>query len=307
MEQQQIENRNRYALITGATSGIGYELAKLFAEDGYHLILVARNQDRLQEVTDELKNAYSVEITPHAKDLFVPGAAEEVYTFAKNLGVTVDVLVNDAGQGEWGPFTDTELERDIDIVQLNIIALISLTKLFLRDMVQRNEGKILQVGSEAGATPMPLLSVYAATKAFVLSFSAALANEMEDKNITITVLLPGATDTDFFHKAHQHHTVTYKEKKLDDPARVAKDGYAALMRGENRIISGSKAKMHVLMSDLLGDEMAASNARKLNEPSDKAGREESSHGPSRKEREAIHATEGDYGTGNEREKEIKPF
>lgn len=307
MQQQQTDNRNRYALITGATSGIGYELAKLFAAGGHHLILVARNKERLQEVTDELKNAYSVEITPHAKDLFVPGAAEEVYAFVKNMGITIDVLVNDAGQGEWGPFIDTELERDIDIIQLNIIALISLTKLFLRDMVHRNEGKILQLGSEAGATPMPLLSVYAATKAFVLSFSAALANEMKDKNITITVLLPGATDTDFFHKAHQQHTVTYKEKKLDDPAKVARDGYEALMNGKNRIISGATAKKHVVMSDMLGDEMAANNARKLNEPSNKEGRTEITHEPSKKEREAIHAPEGDYGSRVRPEEEIKPF
>ncbi|WP_346320209.1 SDR family oxidoreductase [Chitinophaga sp. YIM B06452] len=307
MENQHLENRNRYALITGATSGIGYELAKLFAADGYHLILVARNEERLQEVTDELKNAYSVEITPHAKDLFVPGAAEEVYEFAKSLGVSVDVLVNDAGQGEWGPFITTELQREIDIIQLNIIALISLTKLFLRDMVNRNEGKILQLGSEAGATPMPLLSVYAATKAFVLSFSAALANEMKDKNITITVLLPGPTDTDFFHKAHQQNTVGYKEKKLDDPADAAKDGYEALMRGESKVISGSTARTHVFMSDLLGDTLAAANARKLNEPSDKAGREEITHEPSKKEREAIQAVEGDYGKDGQREEEVKPF
>jgi uncharacterized protein len=307
MENQNLENRNRYALITGATSGIGYELAKCFAADGYHLILVARNDARLQEVTNELKNAYSVEITPHAKDLFVPGAAQEIYDFTKSMGITVDVLVNDAGQGEWGPFITTDLQRDIDIVQLNIIALISLTKLFLHDMVNRNDGKILQVGSEAGATPMPLLSVYAATKAFVLSFSAALANEMKDKNITITVLLPGPTDTDFFHKAHQQNTVTYKEKKLDDPGDVARDGYEALMKGESKVISGSTARTHVFMSDLLGDTLAAANARKQNEPSDKAGREEITHEPSRREREAIHATEGDYEKGGQREEEIKPF
>ena len=154
---------------------------------------------------------------------------------------------------------------------------------------------------------MPLLSVYAATKAFVLSFSAALANEMKDKNITITVLLPAPTDTDFFHKAHQQHTVTYKEKKLHDPATVAKNGYEALMKGENKIVSGSTAKMHVFLSDLLGEEMAAGNARKQNEPSDKEGRTTITHEPSRREREAIHATEGDYQKGVRPDEEIKPF
>ncbi len=141
----------------------------------------------------------------------------------------------------------------------------------------------------------------------MLSFSAALANEMKDKNITITVLLPGATDTDFFHKAHQQNTVTYKEKKLDDPANVARDGYQALTRGRARSYPGSTAKLHVFMSDLLGDTLAAENARKLNEPSDKAGREEIHTRAVEEGKEAIHATEGDYEKGGQREEEIKPF
>lgn len=290
-----IENRNKYALITGATSGIGYELAKLFAKDSYNLILVARNQDRLQDITDELKRNYAIEVTPLAKDLFNPAAAREIYDTTKGMGITVDVLVNDAGQGEWGPFIETDLNRDLEIIQLNIASLLSLTKLYLKDMVSRNEGKILQLGSEAGTTPMPLLSVYAATKAFVLSFSAALVNELRDTNITVTVLLPGATDTDFFHKAGQEDTVTYRESKLAAPEVVAKDGYDALMKGESKIISGTKTKMHVFMNDLLGTKGAANNARKLNEPSDKAiGEKLPEHVTSREEREAIGRTEGDY-------------
>jgi short-subunit dehydrogenase len=287
------ENRNKYAVITGATSGIGFELAKLFAADSYNLILVARSEERLQSVTDRLKQQYSIEVTPIAKDLFIPGAAKEVYEQVKGMNITVDVLVNDAGQGEWGPFVETALDRDIDIVQLNIISLLTLTKLFLQDMVQRNEGKILQLGSEAGTTPMPLLSVYAATKAFVLSFSAALSEELRDKDITITVLLPGATDTDFFHKANQDGTVVYREKELAPPEDVAKDGYEALMRGENKIISGARTKMHVMMNDLLGTVMSAKNARKLNEPSTKErGRDMSSHEASLEEREHISAQTG---------------
>jgi short-subunit dehydrogenase len=282
------DHRNQYALITGSTSGIGYELAKLFAKDGYNLILVARNKQRLQEVTDELKQQFGVEITPLAKDLMNPYAAEEIYDTTKEMGITVNVLVNDAGQGQWGPFMETELERDLEIVQLNIASLISLTKLFGRDMVQRNEGKILQLGSEAGTTPAPLLSVYAATKAFVISFSVALANELKDTNITVTVLLPGSTDTDFFHKADMEDTVAYREKELDNPENVARDGYEALQKGESKIISGAKTKMHVFMSDLFGQELSASNMRKQMMPSDKKeGRTSPSHAASRKERESI--------------------
>jgi uncharacterized protein len=287
------DNRNKYALITGATSGIGYELAKLFAKDGYNLLLVARSEERLQQVTDKLKQAYAVEVTPIAKDLFLSATASDIYNITKDMGIQVDVLVNDAGQGEWGPFVETSLERDLDVIQLNIASLVALTKYFLRDMVKRNEGKILQLGSEAGTTPAPLLAVYAATKAFVLSFSAALANELKDTNITITALLPGATDTDFFHKAKQEDTVTYREKELLSPEEVAKDGYEALMKGESKIISGAKTKMHILMSDLLGQKMSAANMRKQMEPSKKAtGPKKPGHKASREEREHIIETTG---------------
>jgi short-subunit dehydrogenase len=293
-------NRNQYALITGGTSGIGYELAKLFAKDGYNLILVARNKELLQKTTDELKQQYSVEITPLAKDLFQPNAAEEIYNTVCQMGITVNVLVNDAGQGQWGPFVETDLRRDLDIIQLNICSLVSLTKYFLRDMVQRNEGKILQLGSEAGTTPIPLLATYAATKAFVVSFSVALADELRDTNITVTVLLPGATDTDFFHKANQENTITYREKSLLSPEEVAKDGYDALMKGESKIISGAKTKMHVMMADLLGSKASAASLRKQMEPSDKPaseGRTQITHDASRRERESIEQTDssdGDY-------------
>ncbi|WP_343673563.1 SDR family oxidoreductase [Chitinophaga sp.] len=302
MEPVNVENRNKYALITGATSGIGFELAKCFAKDSYNLILVARNEERLNEVTNKLKEEFSIEVTPIAKNLFAPESAEEIYEQTKKMGITVDVLVNDAGQGEWGPFVDTSLERDLDIIHLNIIGLLSLTKLFLREMVRRNEGKILQVGSESGTTPTPLLSVYAATKAFVLSFSAALAEELRDTNVTVTVLLPGATDTDFFHKAGQEDTITYRESELASPEEVAKDGYEALMKGERKIVSGNKTKLHVWMNDIFGSKMAASNARKLNEPShNTAGEKLPEHEASLNEREYItqHSGErdGDLITG----------
>jgi uncharacterized protein len=287
------ENRNKYALITGATSGIGYEITRLFAKDSYNLILVARDSERLQGIADELKTEFGIEVTPMAKDLFLPLSATEIYEEVQEMGITVDVLVNDAGQGEWGAFTDTDLERDLDIIQLNIASLVALTKYFLKDMVARNEGKILQVGSEAGTTPGPLFAVYSATKAFVLSFSAALANELKDTNITITALLPGATDTDFFHKAKQEDTVVYKETNLAPPEEVAEDGYKALMKGESKIISGAKTKMHVFMSDLLGTKLGAANMRKQLEPSKKkGGRKKSEHQASIEERESIQKQTG---------------
>ncbi len=300
------EHRNRYVLITGATSGIGFELARLFAGDSYNLIIVARDEQRLQEVADELKRNFSIEVNPLPADLFRPDAADMIFEKVKELGVTIDILVNDAGQGEWGHFLDTPLERDREVVQLNILSLLSLTKLFAGEMVARGEGRILQLGSEAGTAPMPLLAVYAATKAFVISFSMALADELKDTGVKVTVLLPGATDTDFFHKANQQETVTYKEKKLADPAKVARDGYEALMKGERKVISGSKTWFHVWMNDLLGDQMAAANARKMMESSDSeeaAGMPE--HTASRMERERINDLTGKESGDRGQEQSIK--
>jgi uncharacterized protein len=289
-----VNNRNEYALITGATSGFGYELAKLFAKDSYNLVLVARSEERLQEVTDELKQQYHIEVTPVAADLFRPEAAKEIYDEVQARGIVVNYLVNDAGQGEWGNFIEIDLQRSLDIIQLNISSLVALTRYFAADMAARGEGHILQMGSEAGKAPMPLLSVYAATKAFVISFSAAISNELEGTGVHVTVLLPGAADTDFFHKANMEHTKTYREDSLQTPEEVAQDGYEALMSEESRVISGGKTKMHVYMANMLSDEANAVNMRKLMEPSTKEdGREHADHGPSREEREAMGHESGD--------------
>ncbi|HEY8387457.1 MAG TPA: SDR family NAD(P)-dependent oxidoreductase, partial [Parasegetibacter sp.] len=183
----------------------------------------------------------------------------------------------------------------LEVIQLNIASLLTLTKLFGEDMVARNEGKILHLGSEAGKTPVPYLAVYAATKAFVVSFSTALANELKDTGVTVTVLLPGATDTDFFHKANMEESVTYKEKKLDSPEMVAQKGYEALMSGETRVITG-QARKNVAMAAVMPDETSAKQIRKSMEPSElneNEGRQYSEHEPSRKERESIRHAAGD--------------
>lgn len=309
MDTINTDHRNQYALITGATSGIGYELARLLAADGYNLILVARSEELLQQVSDELKQQFGVEITPLAKDLFAREAATEIYDAVKELGITVNILVNDAGQGEWGPFFSTELNRDEDIIQLNIGSLVALTKLFGRDMVARDEGRILQLGSDAGKSPIPLLSVYAATKAFVISFSMALADELRDTNVFVTVLIPGATDTDFFHKAHMEETVIYREKELASPAEVAQDGYKALMKGKSKVVSGAKTKLNVAMSDMMGDKASAINYRKQMEHSEEAkdeGRTGSNHEISRKEREFINKKSGNHSGDYPKESQVVP-
>ena len=147
--------RNKHALITGATSGIGYELAKLFAENGYNLIIVARDQAELNQTASELTLQYRISVLPVVKDLFRPEAAFELYQEVKDTGFQVDVLVNNAGQGQFGLFADTDIQRDLEIIQLNISSFTVLTKLFVKEMIERNEGKILQLASIAGKVPGP--------------------------------------------------------------------------------------------------------------------------------------------------------
>ncbi len=259
----------KYALITGATNGIGYELAKLFAQDQYNLVIVARSQEELDATATELKQQFGVEVISIAKDLAKRESPFEVYETVKSRGIQVDVLVNNAGQGQYGEFVDTDINRELEIVDLNIGAYLVLTKCFLKEMVVRNSGKILMVSSIGGELPGPLQSVYHATKAFVSSFTEAIQNETKDTNVTITKLLPGVTDTDFFHKANMEEAKMIKEGSKDDPADVAKDGYEALMAGKLEIISGLKSKAMVAASKLMPDSMVAENMHQQAKPSDK--------------------------------------
>ncbi|RYD71954.1 MAG: SDR family oxidoreductase [Sphingobacteriales bacterium] len=258
---------NRYALITGATSGIGYELAKLFAGDGYNLIAVARTEEDLQKVKSEFSQQYGVQVETIAKDLFQPNAAFELYDEVKQKGWTVDVLVNDAGQGQYGLFVEADIHRLLDIIQLNVNSLTVLTHLFLKDMVARNEGKILQLASIASQLPGPWQAVYHATKAYVLSFTEALISELKDSAVTLTALQPGATDTDFFNKADMQESKIL-DTKLSDPVKVAKDGYEALMSGDDKIVSGFKNKAMVGMSNVMPESVVAEQMNKMQEPKD---------------------------------------
>jgi short-subunit dehydrogenase len=259
-------NKTKYALVTGATSGIGYELAKQSAANGYNLILVARDESELRKVSKQFSK-YSIEVKTIAKDLSKENAAQDVYDAVRNLGISVDILINDAGQGQHGKFVETDLQRQVEIIHLNIISLAGLTYYFLKDMLTRDEGRILQVGSEVSKAPTPLLAVYAATKAFVLSFTEALINEIKDTNVTMTLLMPGATDTDFFDKAQMEDTKVYREGKLDPPEKVAKLAFEALMKGDNRIV-GPAGKTNVAMATVTPDNVIAKKNRKIMEPSE---------------------------------------
>jgi len=259
-----------YALITGGTSGIGYELVKLFAQDNYNLIIVARGREALDKTAAEIRSAHAeLDVITISKDLFEPEAAFELYEEISARGIQPAVLVNDAGQGVYGEFKDTEIQRELAIIQLNISSLVVLTKLCLKDMIATGAGKILNVSSVASKVPGPYQSVYHGTKAFVQSFTEAIRAEIKDKElpIVITALLPGATDTDFFKKADMLGSKVM-EGKLDNPAKVAKDGYDALMSDDDKVISGFKNKVQVAMSNLMPESTVANNMLKQQEPRD---------------------------------------
>ena len=257
--------QKKYALITGASSGIGYEIAKCFAGDGHNLIIVARTQEDLDHTRNELIQKYGVEVVAIAKDLFDKDAPFQLYEVIKARGLQVEYLVNDAGQGQYGLFVESDIRRQLDIIQLNVNALTVLTYHFLRDMISRNSGKILQVASIASELPGPWQAVYHGTKAYVLQFTEGLRQELKDTHVTVTALLPGATDTDFFRKADMLDS-RILDTKLSDPADVARDGYDALMKGDDKVVSGFKNKVLVGSSHVMPDTLVAKQMEKMQEP-----------------------------------------
>jgi len=260
-------------LITGAASGIGQELARLFAKDGYRLILVDKNQEGLDTLASHFQNQYGSSTTLIAKNLADPEAPQEIYDQTTGQGQVVDILVNDAGFGVYGLFaTETDVEQEKEIVQVNAVALMHLTKLFLRDMIARNEGKILLLGSEVSVAPSPMQAVYGATKAFIKSFGESVRSELKgsDSKVTITVLMPGATNTNFFKTAGAAHVKGADPQKTANPADVAKEGYEALMAGKDHIVAGWMNKARVAMAHLLPDPLVAASARRDMMPKEEA-------------------------------------
>ncbi|MCC9167060.1 SDR family NAD(P)-dependent oxidoreductase [Pontibacter harenae] len=246
-------SKKKTALITGASNGFGMELAKLFAKDGYNLVLVARSTDRLKKLGYSLQDEHQLEhVCIVTSDLTRPESAQEIYEEVKSSGIEIDVLVNNAGVGVHGTFLDNEFQRELDVIQLNVVSLVTLTKLFLPEMKLRNEGKILNLGSIVSLMPAPLMAIYGATKAFVLSFSEALANELKDTNITVTTLCPGAGNTDFFHKADAEYTKA-ANGPLSEPKDVARAGYEAMMKGEVKVVPGFMNKIQAAASNVIPD------------------------------------------------------
>lgn len=225
-------------LVTGATSGIGYELCKLFANDGNDLVLVARNRQRLETVAGELEDRYHIRVMALAIDLSQSTAPQEVYERTRAAGTNIDVLVNNAGMGINGKFTDATLEQHTDLMQLNIVSMTNLCKLFATVMVKSGAGSILNVASTAAFQPGPYMSVYYASKAYVLMFSEGLNRELRHLGVNVTALCPGPTKTDFFNKAGMSNSILLKSPQAMNATQVARIGYKGLMKRKAVIIPG---------------------------------------------------------------------
>ncbi len=226
------------ALITGASSGIGLELAKLFAQNKQNLILVARSTDKLTQLSNDLKSKYGIDVHVLSKDLSNYNAVKEIFDYTKQQNISITHLVNNAGFGDFGFFIESNWAKQEQMINLNITALTYLTHLFLPEMKNNKFGKVLNVASTAAFQPGPTMSVYYATKAYVLHFSEAIANELEGTGITVTALCPGATESGFQTLAAMEESKLVKGKKLPTSEEVAQYGYRAMNKGKKVVIHG---------------------------------------------------------------------
>lgn len=264
ISQSHIE-MNKIALITGASSGIGMELAKIHAERGGDLIIVARRAQKLIDLKNELESKHKVSVTTIVKDLSVPGAAKEVFDEVRASGAQVDFLINNAGFGLRGKFHELDWSRQQQMMNLNMIALTELMHLFLPEMVGRNSGRILNNSSTASFVPGPLQAVYFATKSYVQSLTNAVAEELHDTSVTVTNLMPGATETEFAKTADLENTILFQ--KTVGARMVAEDGYNAMMKGKLDVISGLtfSQKLMMFMMPVTPKKILLNQMRKMQE------------------------------------------
>jgi len=249
------------ALVTGASSGIGAELAKLCAADGYNLILVARREDRLVPLAATLGERHGIQARAVAADLADPAAPQAI--FEQVGGEPLDILINNAGFGVRGAFAETDWAAEARLIQVNVTALVHLTKLWAPGMVRRRSGRILNVASTAAFVPGPLMAIYYASKSFVVSFSLALANELKGTGVSATVLCPGPTETEFFAVAGLGDARLLRSGAMT-AATVAREGYAAMMAGKAEWIAGARNRWMIRGSRLAHRTILAAVARRLN-------------------------------------------
>ena len=257
-----IGHKDRYALVTGATSGIGYELVKLLAKDGKNLIIVARDKKRLEEVKTEIENEYRTRVKLLPKDLSDPKAPVEIFSELEKEDINVDVLVNNAGFVVYGLFSETDLQKELEMIQLYVSTLTHMTKLFLKKMLENKSGWILNVSSGMALLSVPVLSVYSASKAYTLHFSEALANELHGTGVSVTCLCPPQTETEIFRRAKIENTKLARSKKMG-AATVAEAGYIALKKGKVIVTPGLKSQLLPIVIRILPRSVLTKMARSM--------------------------------------------
>jgi short-subunit dehydrogenase len=252
----------QYILITGASSGIGFEMAQQLAALKYNLILTARSEDKLAAMQQELSSKYGIVVHYIDKDLSKTEQAVQLFNDIKSANYQVSHLVNNAGFGDYGSFLETSLEKELNMIDLNINSLVILTKLFAKDMTARKSGRIMNVSSVIAYLPFPYQSVYSATKSFVLAFSQTLAAELEGTGVVVTTLAPGVTETAFI-SPEMRETNLLKSNKPTPVKIVATEGVKLLLHGKGKKIVGFQNRFNSILAGILPDPVMMKIKKKL--------------------------------------------
>jgi uncharacterized protein len=259
-----MEKGKRFALVTGASVGIGRDLALVLAEAGHDLVVTARNEQKLIELAEVARGKFGVKVEVIVGDLAKPQAAEEIFREVEQRGISIDLLINNAGFGGYGRFDQQPVQQSLDILQVNIVALTHLTRLFLPGMIERKWGRVMNVASIAAFLPGPGLAVYYASKAFVVSFSEAVAAELKGTGVTVTAVCPGPTETEFQKRAGVEKSPIFRGNMMDSMT-VARIGYQGMMRGKRVVITGFRNKVMANVARHAPRRLVTAVAKKLNE------------------------------------------
>jgi short-subunit dehydrogenase len=251
------------ALVTGASMGLGAEFARLLASEGYDLVLTARSGERLATLKKEVENLHGIEARVLVADLADPRASAGLHEHLRSAGIAIDLLVNNAGFGMYGKFAESSLATELEMIQVNMISLVTLTKLFVRDMVAARRGRIVNVASTAAFQAGPMQSVYYASKAFVLSFSEAIGNELKGTGVTVTALCPGPTATGFQERANVGSLRGLRLMMRVSPEAVVRAGYNGVKRGRPVVVPGALNNFHVFLLRLAPRRLVTNVVRRL--------------------------------------------